>query len=70
MRSVGKKNRSFHFLFSLVLTFFGLPQNFHAHCEQQNKKENKKISAYLFMRNKGEFGQRALIFVSNIKRLL
>lgn len=36
----------------------------------QNKKENKEISAYLFMHNRGEFGQCALIVASNIKRSL
>lgn len=67
MRSVGKKNRSFHFLFSLVLTFFV----FHRiSTRTANSKTKKKISAYLFMHNIREFGQRALIFDSNIKRLL
>lgn len=67
MRSVGKKNRSFHFLFSLVLTFFF----FHRiSTRTANSKTKKKISAYLFMHNIREFGQRALIFDSNIKRLL
>lgn len=60
--------RTVHFIFCSLSSWHFSFHRISTHTAKQ--KENKEISAYLFMHNRGEFGQRALIFASNTKRSL